>query len=174
MPVGRSPIIPDVAADRDQMTPKAAAEFSYRLTGRGWSEGSLRLNGHHVRLTASYLSDALGDLVAGLVLLAEGESPVTVSWEEEPGEYRFVFTRADEDVRVEVLSFNDIYPGPKPESQGTILLDTTSPLSDVLSAFAKGTRAVLDENGLAGYRDAWVEHDFPLADLEALERTISS
>ena len=62
----------------------------------------------------------------------------------------------------------------KPEGQGTILLDTTSSLGDLLTVFANGTRAVLDEHGLAGYRDAWVKHDFPLAGLEALDRAIGS
>ena len=91
-------------------TQKPPAEPESRLRPETPHAAGSRLNGHHARLTASYLSDALGDLVAGLVLLAEGESPVTGSWEEEPGEYRFVFTRTDEDVRVEVFAFNDIYP----------------------------------------------------------------
>ena len=39
-------------------------EFSYELTGAGWAECTLRIGEQCVTVTASYLSDALGDLAA--------------------------------------------------------------------------------------------------------------
>ena len=74
-------------------------DFTYRLTGTGWSEASLRVGEQVVHLTASYLGDALGDFLTAIVLLTEGAGDVRASWQEEPGECRFVLTREGDVVR---------------------------------------------------------------------------
>ncbi len=63
-------------------------EFSFRLTGTGWAEGRIAVGDRFAMPTASYLSDALGDLIRTVRSLLEGAEGARVSWEEEPGEYR--------------------------------------------------------------------------------------
>lgn len=63
--------------------------FIYRLTGAGWSNSLLTIDPDSTQLTTSYLSDALGDLVAATTLLPRAESTIRVSWDEEPGEFRW-------------------------------------------------------------------------------------
>ena len=78
-------------------------EFGYRLTGTGWSEARLGDGPCSVRITASYLGDALGELLEAVGVLLEGAEQARCSWAEEPGEYRWIFDRAGSDVRLRVL-----------------------------------------------------------------------
>ncbi len=49
--------------DVDLSRPLNAVEFEYRLVGTGWSEARFAVGGPSVSVTASYLEDALGDLL---------------------------------------------------------------------------------------------------------------
>lgn len=77
--------------------------FTYRLTGEGWSEARLTIGAASTPLSASYLDDALGDLVAAAVLLPGAESTIRLSWAEEPGEFRWVLDRSGDQLAVRVL-----------------------------------------------------------------------
>lgn len=68
-------------------------EFDYKLTGTGWSEGFVAQGDRWLRPTASYLTDALRALVTAVVALLEGTEHVACIWEEEPGEYLWLFDR---------------------------------------------------------------------------------
>jgi hypothetical protein len=68
-------------------------EFEYRLVGTGWSEARFAVGDRWVGLTASYLEDALGDLLLAVRLLAEGDTSGRASWAEEAGEYRWLLDR---------------------------------------------------------------------------------
>ncbi len=62
---------------------------SYRLIERGWLECTIGIDNQYATVTASYLSDALGDLLGAVIRIVEGESDATASFAEEPGEYRW-------------------------------------------------------------------------------------
>lgn len=147
--------------------------FVYRLTGTGWSKATMTIGGASTPLSASYLDDALGDLVAAAVLLPSAESTIRVSWAEEPGEYRWLLDRAGEHLAVKVLWFNELW-GSDPDEKGKVLLDATCSLIAFQRAIASGARAVLDEWGEAGYRAKWIDHDFPTATLFELEGSIEA
>lgn len=146
-------------------------QFVYRLTGAGWSEARLTIGAGSTALSASYLDDALGDLVAAAVALAEAASTIRVSWAEEPGEFRWVLDRSGDRLAVRVLWFDALW-GSDPDENGTVLLDATCSLVAFQRAIASGARAVLDEWGEDGYRAKWIEHDFPTARLVELERLL--
>jgi hypothetical protein len=65
--------------------------FSYQLQGHGWAECRLEIDDQHATLTASYLSDALGDLASATTAALRGHPRPTASFAEEPGEYRWIF-----------------------------------------------------------------------------------
>lgn len=148
---------------------KPEVEFAYRLTGTGWSEARLTIGVASTPLSASYLDDALGDLVRATAALAHAESTVRVSWAEEPGEFRWVLNRSGDELSVRVLWFDSSW-GPDPDEKGKVLLNATCSIDAFQSAIALGARAVLEEWGEAGYRAKWIEHDFPTAALLELER----
>lgn len=146
-------------------------EFVYRLTGAGWSEARLTVGAASTPLSASYLDDALGDLVRATAALHQAQSTVRVSWAEEPGEFRWVLDRSGDQLSIRVLWFDSLW-GPDPDEKGKLLLHATCLLTAFQRAIAFGARAVLDEWGEAGYRAKWIEHDFPADALGELERSL--
>lgn len=85
------------------MQGRPEVEFTYRLTGAGWSEALLTIGAASTRLSASYLDDALGDLIAAAVLAPGAESTIRVSWAEEPGEFRWVLDSSGDQLAVRIL-----------------------------------------------------------------------
>jgi hypothetical protein len=121
--------------------------------------------------TASYLSDALGDLIRAVRALLEGAEDARASWEEEPGEYRWIFHRNGSEVRMRLLAFPDIYDH-SPDDDGQVLLDATCSLRNLGLAVAAGAQRVLDEVGLDEYQRRWIEHPYPSDDLAALDQLL--
>jgi hypothetical protein len=75
----------------------------------GWAECRIRVDAAAANLTASYLSDALGDLCSAVIALLRGEAQARVSFEEEPGEYRWLFERSGPDrLRIRIREFEDV------------------------------------------------------------------
>lgn len=60
----------------------------YKVFDHGWSACIVDIAGKTRKVTASYLTDALADLLDATNLIFQGEATVKFSFEEEPGEYR--------------------------------------------------------------------------------------
>lgn len=140
-------------------------EFHYRLRGTGWSEAFIGVAGQWANPTASYLGDALGELLEAVDQLLDGASSATVVWEEEPGEYEWRLEREDDLVEVSICS--------RVHQPSKIIFDARPTLIDFAAAVASGARTVLDAEGEIGYKRAWVEHPFPTATLESIEQKLS-
>jgi len=142
----------------------ADVEFTYRLTGTGWAEARVADGTSSATITASYLEDALGVLLEAIGVLLEGAEEARCSWEEEPGEYRWVFVREGSDVRLRVIAFADVY-SKEPDDKGVVVFDTITPLREIAEVVAQGAQKVLDEYGEGEYLRRWVDHPFPLGHL---------
>ncbi|HEX5584002.1 MAG TPA: hypothetical protein VFX08_10040 [Gaiella sp.] len=142
--------------------------FEYRLAGTGWAEAQITDDHASASLTASYLSDALGDLLAAVRAVRTGSTEVRCSWEEEPGEYRWVFRRSRDDIALRILWFDDQYDSEADET-GRVVFETTQKVDALVAAIASAAQRVLDEHGEAGYVARWVEHAFPTAVLLDLQ-----
>jgi len=118
----------------------AEVEFVFQLTGAGWSEARLTIRAASTPLSASYLDDALGDLVRATAALTQAQSTVRVSWAEEPGEFRWVLDRSGDELSVRVLWFDSLW-GPDPDEKGKVLLKATCSLTAFQGAIASGARA---------------------------------
>src|SRR4051812_27348454 len=142
-------------------------EFHYRLTGLGWSEAYITHGGETARVTASYLSDALGNLLSAVLDVLKGADSARCSWDEEPGEYRWIFVRRGEFVDLQVLKFgeNRGIRGERSDAEGVPVFQALAPADEVAAAFAVGAREVLNEHGEEGYLDRWREHAFPVQTL---------
>lgn len=143
-------------------------EFSFRLTGTGWAEARVAHGTEWATIPASYLSDALGEVLLALVELQDGEDLAVASWEEEPGEYRWLFSRTDSNVTLRILAFRDSYPR-LPDDDGSEVFSATCSLIEMARAFSQGARSVLSDEGEDGFQRKWVEYPFPTALLEAVE-----
>jgi hypothetical protein len=153
----------------------ANVEFEFRLVGTGWAEGRIAIGHEFATPTASYLSDALGDLIRAVRALCAGAHEERASWDEEPGEYRWIFERGGSTVRLRLLALPEWRAiVDAPDADGEVLLDAECQVSDLGSAIASGARRLLNEVGADGYREKWVEDPFPLDELTALEQSLNS
>lgn len=148
-------------------------QMHYELTGRGWSECRVAIGDARCELTASYLSDALGDLASAVedVLRWPGVDARAV-FAEEPGEYRWRFVAAGEDrVVVKIIEFPDW--GGMEDSAGKIILEAECERDALGRAMAAELRRLYGAvGGERGYREQWVHHDFPTARLAAIEELL--
>jgi hypothetical protein len=145
-----------------------AVSIDYQLVGTGWATCSIDLNGKAVKITGSYLSDCLGGLAAAAVQLLRGAASARCSFDEEPGEYRWIIDRTDGQVRLRILEFQELW-GNRPDHEGKVLLDGQCDLATFVGAVRDALQRVVDEHGVDGYKHRWVEHEFPAAQLRALQ-----
>jgi hypothetical protein len=134
----------------------------YRLTGTGWSECTINDGNNSVLITASYLSDALGNLLSAVLKLIHGEKKVKTSFDEEPGEYRWVFEISSTNmVNLTLLQFDELW-GNKPDRNGKKIFQTECTLEDLVLAIFEASDRVLEEYGEKGYLKKWIEYKFPI------------
>ena len=89
--------------------------FAYNLVGSGWAECTIAVDKLHATMTASYLSDAFGDLLDAVIRMVEDQPEATASFAEEPGEYRWRFFRKEPDrLLIRILDFPQLW-GDRPD-----------------------------------------------------------
>lgn len=147
--------------------------ISYALVGTGWSTCVVEAGSQRAEVTASYLSNALSNLVLSALSMASGFRTVVFGFDEEPGEYRWVLEVTDNNtVRLRLLEFPELW-GHEPNEAGRLLLEvSTTPV-----AYAKAVQtcasAVLEQYGAAGYAEKWAEGSFPERELALLGAAIA-
>ena len=142
-------------------------EFEYRLTGSGWAECHVAVGNRHVTVTASYTSDALGDLTRAVLQLKNGAISARAQFDEEPGEYRWIFHRNTNFCTVQILMFSE-FRGNQPDQVGKLIFYAECSFDAFLTAFIGALQAVLTRYGIEGYQARWIEYEFPLQDYQAL------
>jgi hypothetical protein len=147
--------------------------FKYYLEGPGWAYAELADHGVVATITASYLSDALGDLLSALQALIAHEPEARCTWTEEPGEFRWVFIRTHESVDLEIRSFREGGRRRARKHNDRIVFRTNQDLVQLVSAIVHGSAAVLDKYGERGYLDRWINHPFPIGPLDDLEQWLA-
>jgi hypothetical protein len=161
-------------------------DFEYRLTGAGWARASITDGANQAVMTASYLSNALDDLLEAVARLLDGAPEARCSWEEEPGEYRWIFTRTGDDrVQLTILAFDDMWDftsdrpdgvplSSYPDERGELHFSTTQPLGVLGRAITDGAGAVLSEHGEDGYLAEWGMAPFPTARLAFIRQQLGA
>ena len=139
-------------------------------TGAGWARAVVAGPNGAIELSASYLSDALGDLGALADVVLRGDPVARSSFAKEPGEYRWVARRSGERVTLSILSFRDW--GDEPDERGELLLTAECTATQLAEAVLACLDDVLARYGEDGYRALWVDHDFPALEHEALRRQL--
>lgn len=148
-------------------------EFSYTLVGSGWAQARVAAGATSATFRASYLTDALADLLAAVTSMVGGAATATCRWTTEPRENRWVFRREADAVLVQVLRLADVEHR-EPDERGAVAFQTRLPLRELAEAVADGATQTLSALGEAGYREAWVEHPFPTARLQRLRALLDA
>jgi hypothetical protein len=147
--------------------------LDYSITALGWAECSVTDETSSCTISASYLGDALGNLVLAACAALRYFGRITFSFEEEPGEYRWVIEapRLNE-VLLQIYEFTESQSS-KPEAAGTLLFSTSCvPLTFAQAVHAAASK-LLVELGESGYLDQWSEHPFPMHPFRELERLLA-
>ncbi|WP_221029978.1 hypothetical protein [Actomonas aquatica] len=146
----------------------------YTLVGTGWAEAVLDHDGESVAVSASYLSDALGDLARAAIAVVRGTGEVSFSFAEEPGEYRWILRKQSPGHhRLTLLEFDKLW-GNRPDSAGTLLGEFTFESVEFGGMVLRTLAEVERMYGVSGYKERWVQYDFPHTEFATLRALLSA
>jgi hypothetical protein len=137
----------------------------YELVGSGWAECTFELNGQRAKTSASYLSDALDALCRAALAILRGESHAEAVFEEEPGEYRWLLDRSEEQV-VRIRIVDGVITQDNPVA--TVVVDAECTAREFGEALLSELRRLLELHGEDGYLEEWVRYPFPRSRFEEL------
>ncbi len=143
--------------------------FTYHLGESGWADADISEGSGTITVSASYTTEALGDFLSA-VTAALTSGAGECSWDGEPQESRWQFSRTGNTIRVRLLKFDDIYRH-VPESEGRLLFDATDEVLVFAAEVDNAARAVLHKYGEAEYLRRWAS-PFPMEQLKLLVDTI--
>jgi hypothetical protein len=147
-------------------------KVDYRLTGHGWADCDVEIAGQQASMVASYLSDALGDMLAATIAVVKGAAESTFSFHEEPAEVRWRVRRAGpERMRVRILRLEDAFAD-LPDEAGEVLLDADCRTRTFAGEVLSTAQRILREHGSDGYERAWGLASFPHVRMRALEAAL--
>jgi hypothetical protein len=148
-------------------------KVDYRLTGHGWADCDVEIAGQRASMVASYLSDALADMLAATTAVVKGAAESTFSFHEEPAEVRWCLRRAGpERMRVRILRLEDAFAD-LPDEVGEVLLDADCRTRTFAGQVLSAAQEILRKHGTAGYRREWGLYDFPDEQMRALQAALA-
>lgn len=146
-------------------------DISFELIGRGWVEATLSNGEKDVTINASYLSDAPNDLIIAVAVLLEGVKETTCSWQEEPGEYRWLLKREDDSVSIQVLLLKQSFSRQNNLSGQKIIVgqeDLDKFTQQIINEFD----TIATKYTFNGYKNYW-GYEFPINALNRLKVALS-
>ncbi|MBX3389193.1 MAG: hypothetical protein KF691_07020 [Phycisphaeraceae bacterium] len=145
------------------------------MMGAGWMQAKLRCGRRSLTLYPGYSTDVLGGLLEATLELIESngvmdvvpekgpefEAPIQVScyWDCEPGNYRWDLTFVSAEQLS--ISFSEILPG-KRKLRHKLLFETEVSARTWCEMLLSNAARILRRHGLAGYRGAWNNYEFPV------------
>jgi hypothetical protein len=154
--------------------------FSYRLTDVGWAEADLAATDQSVRLTASYLSDALDNLLGAIEHVLNGAETSEAFWDEEPGRFHWDLERQGPNVHLRIFVEEGTrreWPQPRWKAPSGVqtretderpefcVFAITVPMRIVARTIAEAAANVLAQEGELAYWDQWRAARFPVSRL---------
>ncbi|MDQ0896796.1 hypothetical protein [Paenibacillus sp. V4I7] len=139
-------------------------EFIYTLDGAGWALGSIKINSQEAYFSPSYLSDALYILLKSLISVTPDLTPfpvkqATFEWMEEPGGTVWTLERADsKHLNVKISSYEDMYS----KKELVTDLNETCLYIEFIQAVIIALDLILQKHGVDGYKEKWINHEFPM------------
>lgn len=143
-------------------------KIDYKLTGHGWAECTIDINGTFCTTTASYLSDCLKGFIDATCAILKGDHEARFVFDEEPGEYRWILNSTSRDaVKITILAYDKLW-GEMSDAEGKIIFETAISKHDFATELKASLDRLLAEHGLLGYEEKWDEHQFPVLSYQEL------
>ncbi|MER9407455.1 hypothetical protein NKI36_25825 [Mesorhizobium caraganae] len=134
-------------------------KIDYRLDDAGWADCDVAIGSSTTTVEASYIGDALRELVEATLAVVEGSPHAIARFLDEPGECRFVLEPQGGQIRVRILKFPETW-SEEPDGEGAVRLDAICALREFAEVVLTATRTILDTHGLQNYKERW-RHEFP-------------
>jgi hypothetical protein len=138
-----------------------SVDIKYKLTGFGWCDCTITVDGASASVTGSDLTDVLPEICnAAIQLLGPSES-AEFSFEEEPGEFRCLLTSTGKDTaNLKIYDLPDF--GNEIASDGVkLIFDVQVGKRDFARAVHRAMSDVLRLHGKKGYLEKWDMAPFP-------------
>ena len=144
-------------------------EFNYKIIGVGWAICELQTANESLTFRASYLSDALNDLLNALLSLNSDMNPeyyvdeTNFSWYQEPGLTEWHIKAFDiksngENLHFKINQYVDDTEKGAPETTSAFACNYDEFVYSVVESLER----LIQKFGIVGYRAIWVEADFPV------------
>jgi hypothetical protein len=150
-------------------------DLTYSLDNHGCANFAVSNGEPSLQISASYLSDALGDFARAARGVLRGMLEVAFQFVCEPGQHRFVIARRDEDILIQIFYLPREFAVRLNKAE--LVLTAAADVRSFANVAINCLRRVLDEHGEEGYRRRWKNHEFPrqeLADLLELRRELAA
>jgi len=153
----------------------------------GWFDIRLTCLGQEHKITSTYLCEPFAGFINHLLELDRYyKEPVSVEdvtkayetryfWQGEPWCYEWTFwPREGREVNVRLVHHSDfLVRDPDPKNKVKTLFEACVPSSVLLRQWYEVGKAILIAYGLIGYRNAWINTEFPLRDFRDLHETVT-
>lgn len=145
-------------------------EINYTVENAGWAIVTIQHDYKTIKMVASYLHDSLKELAESAIQL-KTKTEKKVVFMDEPGEYWLVLRRLnDKDLEFEVRWYEDWASwNICSEANYQVLLNGKTTLVTYTNQVRKNLIHIHNEIGVEGYKEKWIEHDFPLNEYHVLK-----
>ena len=157
------------------MDKQKAINFEYKLSGQGWSEGILSIDGQSLAFEISYLCEPIVELLEGLieinqnfVLINDGKhfGKYSMKWDGEPWGYKWQLEALnDRDVKISVEEFKDL----DDVKTGQVKIDMVCNIDAFTLEVVRALDAFIKSIGLLDYERQW-GYGFPLTNFLKLKK----
>lgn len=147
--------------------------FVYADIEHGWACASVSDGSDSVTMRVSYLHDSLDEMTRAVVSLLEGAREASCVFLDEPGEHLWRMQRNDEHLSLQVLWFNDWASWGFDSTESKVVFSTVVPLKKFATGIKRALDKIINEMGIEGYKEAWINHDFPIEQYDKLKLLLS-
>jgi len=148
-----------------------ALTINYNLGNHGWAELHMRLGHERVSMSVSYLRDTLAELITAANLLLKGAPDAKVIAMDEPGEHLIHLQSSDAiHLSIEVRRFRDWASWNMiTEKEFDVAFQCHETILNFSTGVFDNATRILEEHGIKGYKDKWIQNDFPIDEYRRLK-----
>ena len=141
-----------------------SVDFHYNLADAGWADATISEGSDSETMTVSYLRDSLSELTDAINLLLKGGKESRAIFMSEPGEHLMSLNNPkDDELEIEVRWFKDWASwNMNSEKDYDVVFKRTTSLFEFANKVCDNLDQIYIKEGIEGYKEKWVEHDFPM------------
>jgi hypothetical protein len=137
-------------------------KLTYDLEGAGWALARIQDGEARLEISVSYLHDSLRELAEAARALASGAESARVVFMDEPGEIQLFLNRTDKELRYQARWFDDWNSwGRHPPDRFQVAFSGVTTVRRFVGEVRSQLDALLRVYGTSGYKEKWVNSDFP-------------